>query len=255
MKYEVAIPSYRRPQTVVEKTLTELRRLEVPKDCIRIFVADDAEAEEYDRSVPRDWYKELVVGVKGMAAIRNFIQTWYPEGTPLLYVDDDIRSVLFYRSKKATEPGTPEEFERMVVGGFRQTRSLGFKLWGIMAGKNPFWMSETPSTNLKFICGDLYGIWVTHDLEKYGVNVDDKEDYERSIKYFLADGGVFRWNHVACETAFYLEPGGMQEDRTLETIRQGAEYIVSKYPGLARMNPHRKGPRAEIRLVPPRKRR
>ena len=47
----------------------------------------------------------------------------------------------------------------------------------------------------------------------------------------------------------------MQEDRTLETIRQGAEYIVSKYPGLARMNPHRKGPRAEIRLVPPRKRR
>ena len=44
--------------------------------------------------------------------------------------------------------------------------------------------------------------------------IDDKEDYERSIKYYLKDGGVLRFNNVTCRTNCRKEPGGMQVERT-----------------------------------------
>ena len=35
--------------------------------------------------------------------------------------------------------------------------------------------------------------------------IDDKEDYERSIKYYLKDNGVLRFNNVTCRTNCYKE--------------------------------------------------
>ena len=37
-----------------------------------------------------------------------------------------------------------------------------------------------------------------------------KEDFEKSIQYYLADGGVTRFNYVAPKTKYYSEDGGIQ---------------------------------------------
>ena len=32
--------------------------------------------------------------------------------------------------------------------------------------------------------------------------ISDKEDYERTIKYYLADGGVIRYNNIICSRCY-----------------------------------------------------
>ena len=259
MKYEVAIPSYRRPEAVRKKTLKFLRDMEVPKDRIRVFVANDQEAETYRASGVEDDCSELVVGVKGQAAVRNFIQTWYPEGTPLLYVDDDLHGILRYRSNWKTKGEarfsylSPSEFRHLVSQGFDATRATGLRLWGVHSTRNPMFMADKPSTTLKHIPGGFYGIRVSHDLEKYGGEFDERNDYERTLKYFVADGGVFRWNHVTMDTVVYSGAGGLQGLRTPESSHYYAQLLVQRFPGLAQINSKRTtADRAEIRLVHPR---
>ena len=60
--------------------------------------------------------------------------------------------------------------------------------------------------------------------------LDDKEDYERSIKYYLKDGGLVRFNNVCARTNCYQEPGGMQVERTKQRIHDSAVLFMSKIP-------------------------
>ena len=78
--------------------------------------------------------------------------------------------------------------------------------------------------------------------------IDDKEDYERSIKYYLKDGGVLRFTNVTCRTRCYKEPGGMQINRTKNRIHDSAVYLTQKYPLLCTLNTKKKSGYTEIRL-------
>tara|TARA_Y100000389_G_C17286257_1_gene425608 strand:- start:415 stop:825 length:411 start_codon:yes stop_codon:yes gene_type:complete len=78
--------------------------------------------------------------------------------------------------------------------------------------------------------------------------IDDKEDYERSIKYFLKDGGLLRFNNVTCYTKCYKEPGGMQVERTHKRIHDSAVYLTKQYPNLCTLNTGKKSGYTEIRL-------
>ena len=40
--------------------------------------------------------------------------------------------------------------------------------------------------------------------------IHEGEDFERSIRYYIADGGVTRFNYVAPKTKYYSEKGGIQ---------------------------------------------
>ena len=78
--------------------------------------------------------------------------------------------------------------------------------------------------------------------------IDDKEDYERSIKYYLKDNGVLRFNNVTCRTNCYKEPGGMQVERTKKRIHDSAVYLTKKYPNLCTLNTGKKSGFTEVRL-------
>ena len=78
--------------------------------------------------------------------------------------------------------------------------------------------------------------------------IDDKEDYERSIKYYLKDGGLLRFNNITCYTKCYKEPGGMQVERTHKRIHDSAVYLTKQYPNLCTLNTSKKSGYTEIRL-------
>ena len=78
--------------------------------------------------------------------------------------------------------------------------------------------------------------------------IGDKEDYERTIKYYLGDGGVLRYNNVSCNTKCYKEPGGIQATRKKEDSRRNAHYLMNKYPDLVKINNNRNSGFVEIRL-------
>ena len=119
-------------------------------------------------------------------------------------------------------------------------------IWGIYPVRNPFFMKNTVTTDLKFIIGALYGFIVrkTPDIEPSLLS-EGKEDYEQSILYYKKDGGVLRFNHITIKTKF-LAKGGLGSDR-FEINKKAADYLKLTYPELVNIF-HRKNGMTEIKL-------
>lgn len=246
-EYQIAIPSYRRSKILRERTLAYLERTNVDPSRIKIFVADKHELEDYRRELEGKPY-EIVVGIKGMAHIRNFIQTYYPEGTNLLQLDDDIKKLLEKISDK--EAREIYDLETLIQQGFDACRRAGTKLWGIYPVKNPYFMKHGTTFDLKYIEGSFIGTVVDHDPDLF-VDLSGKEDWQRSILYFRRFGSVVRFNGYSMDADFRGLPGGCTEadGRTLETQKAECESLVRRYPGYCVINTARtKTP--EIRLTP-----
>ena len=113
--------------------------------------------------------------------------------------------------------------------------------------RNNNYIENTPiSTDLKFLIGFLTGVINNKKAEKR--TISDKEDYERTIKYYLKDKGVLRFNNVSCYTRCYKVPGGIQTDRKKEVSDRNANILIKKYPNLVSVNNGRNSPFVEIRL-------
>lgn len=250
----IAIPSYQRPGICQEKTLGTLRRLGVPPEFITIFVADEEQGELYYRTVDRGLYDELVVAAPGMGAVRRFIQMYYPDGRHVLNIDDDIGD--FYRkvSDKQYLPLTPHEFETMVRLGFYSCRATDSRLWGIYPVLNALFMRPRVRVGLVYIVGAFWGV-INSRSQELSVTLDDKEDFERTLKFFQADGNVVRLEAYSLKTSYYSTPGGMQVTRTPERIDESARILADRYPMLCKLNLKKKSGRTEVRLIDPKRKR
>ena len=58
-----------------------------------------------------------------------------------------------------------------------------------------------------------------------------KEDVERTIKYFIQDGVVVRFNKIGFTTKYYGKSGGLGTfDERLSPMRQASELLEETYP-------------------------
>lgn len=247
VSYIIAIPSYKRAETLREKTLKLLESYNVPKEKIHVFVANEEEKKTYQATLDPDTYGKLIVAEPGMAAVRNFITGYFPVGTPIVNIDDDIKGFLQFAPGAKRNEKPLADFEKMVQKGFALSKETGFRLWGIYAVPNGFFMKENHTTDLKYVIGAFWGI-INPGLDVLKVTIDDKEDYLRSILMYLADGGIVRLNNYAPQTAYYKEPGGMQEERTKNRVTKSAEALHAAYPDLTSLNATKKSGFLELRL-------
>lgn len=243
--YVIAIPSYKRSKTVKEKTLSTLTRLGVNPDKVTVFVGDAEQLVEYTEVLADTPYKNIVVGVPGMGAIRNFIQTYYPEGTYILNLDDDLIEIQFRQDEKNLVPIT--NLDEIAKAGFEACEETGAHLWGIYAASNPFFMKDRVAKGLYYIIGSMWGCINRHG-DKYNVSLDDKEDYERSIKYYHEDGVVCRLDYITVKSNYYKEPGGMQVTRTTDRIEQSARILAERWPDYCKMYFRETTGHAELKL-------
>lgn len=240
----IAIPSYRRAHTLKSKTLAWLDSLGIEPQRIDVFVASHEEAEEYMRVLNAGSYGRIIVGEKGMGAIRRFIAQFYAPGTKILNVDDDIKRVVVRLDEKRLVD--LHNLDDEVQSAFDLCDQTGLRLWGVYPVKNPYFMKAATTFDLRYINGTLWGSYAGD--ASLQVTLDDKEDFERTIRSYLAHGGVVRLNYLACDTNFYGEPGGMQEDRSPDTIAAGARDLVKLYPSLCSLNVSKKSEHVEVRL-------
>lgn len=245
--YVIAIPSYKRAETLREKTLEVLQEFKVPASRIYVFVANAEEKKLYEQTLEKGTYGHLIVGVPGMAAIRNFITSYFPVGTPILNIDDDIKGFIQYSPSARRHESPLRDFDGFVRQAFAEAKQLGFRLWGIYPVANGFFMKPGHTTDLKYIIGAFWGI-INPGPAVLKMTIDDKEDYLRSIVMYLADGGVLRYNNVAPKTAYYKEPGGMQEERTKQRVTKSAIALHKAYPDLTSLNDTKKSGFLELRL-------
>jgi len=234
MDYRIAIPTFKRSDTIAKKTIAYLQRTDVDLDLVDVFISDQNEYEEYKKKIDVN----IIKGKIGCGGNRNFITRYYKENQKILFMDDDIKTLSrFVNKKKLAEIN---DLNSMIKENFKISLSRNNNLWGVYPVHNPFFMKTNISFGLKYIIGCFYGVVNNHKQHAF-VDLEDKEDFERTLKYFLNDNGVTRFNYIAPSTVYYKEAGGMQETRTKERVKTSALILAKKYPKLCKVFISKKG--------------
>jgi len=233
MKYSIAIPSYKRAETVKNKTLSLLEKYEVDPKNVTVFVANEEEHEAYSKSLKNSPYRNnLVIGIRGMGAIRNFIRKYYKEGEYIVNLDDDLSSI---ERKSIQNEKKLEQIENihkeLIEPMYHLMIENKNKLCGVYAASNPFFMNYKPKIGLYYCIGSCWGSINDHSEERM-VQLDDKEDFERTLQHYVLDGSVCRLDNITVISKYYTEDGGMQVERTVERIDRSADDLVRRFPDL-----------------------
>ena len=203
MDYKIAIPSLGRSKLIIEQTFLTLARYGIIPSKITVFVVED-EFDEYRKIVPENI--NVVVGVRGIIQQRNFIHNYYDEGTHLICIDDDITDI-------DLSLGNCIDLNTFFLLAFDDLIEHDAFLFGVYPVWNSFFRknSKEPLSNgLSFIIGSLYGIRVRHDADlETTVSHGEKEDAERTLRYYIKDGCVLRYNKIGIKTKFFSNSGGM----------------------------------------------
>jgi hypothetical protein len=242
--YIIAIPSYNRYDVISNKTLKTLHEGNVSKNKIFIFVANKEQYKLYEENVDKNLYHKIVIGKLGITNQRIFISKYFPIGQYIVSLDDDIEEVSKLRGTDKLV--RIKDLNQFFIDAYKLLKESGLYIWGIYPVRNPFFMKNKISYDLKFIIGMMYGYINRHDKNLYpSTSIETREDYEMSVLYYKMDGGVLRFNNINPKTKFNAE-GGVGKDR-LERNKKSAEYLVSKYPDIFSLK-YRKNGMPEVRM-------
>lgn len=235
----IAIPTYQRYNELNLKTLNTLKRFNISSKKIFIFVANDNEKMEYEKYISPDDYNEIVVGVLGITAQRNFITQYFPDGLYIISMDDDIESIMNMGIEI-------NDFNELIQSNYHLMDSHNCDTWGIYPVNNVFFMKSQKefTYSFKFIIGCLYG-FINNKNYVLSNECQCKEDYERSFLSYINRGAIMRCNHISVKTKFYAV-GGLGKDRDIINVK-AVEYLVNTYP-LYFARKYRKNGREEIRV-------
>lgn len=245
--YVVAIPSYNRCDIITHKTLKTLQDGGVPSKCVYIFVANKLEEKLYLNAVPKELYGKIVVGKKGITHQRRFIVKYFSENQYIVSVDDDIEGLFIKKSDTLLKKIV--DLNKFFNRAFECLKKEKLYIWGVYPIKNPFFMQDTVTTNLKFIIGTIYGFINRHTKNiQPSLNIAEKEDYEQSIKYFIKDGGVLRYNNITFQSKKHSKGGLGETSGRLEANKFAADYISKTYPDYVKIF-HRSNGMTELRMA------
>ena len=253
MTYQVAIPTFRRPEGLARMTLRTLHDGGVRlASQVTVWLSDPGEQADYERAIEAEGLPIPVFrpGQPGLVPNRVAIHRAYPEGTFLVQMDDDVRKLVAKAGDKTADVAASAVIGAMQTA-VERTR-LG--LVGIYPVPNGFFMRHEITTDLRLVVGSMWACRNTHDPSLIDLEFgDDKEDHERTIRWYEAEGGVARLSNVAPVTRFYKEPGGLQETRTAERVQQAVDAMCARWPHFVRPKASRKGtqmPEMELKLRP-----
>ena len=171
---KIAIPSYGRPQQIIDKTLSFLNKHNINKKDIYIFVVDE-EKGIYTDSINDDDYN-IIIGLHGIAAQRSYINSYFEEDELILSLDDDINDVMFLDRGVLT----PIEDLMFLLDSMVETMgSTGLNLCGIYPVQNAYFMRDKVTTQLRFCIGQFLLYYNKKDV--FSSECDGKEDYEMSL--------------------------------------------------------------------------
>ena len=217
----IAIPSYLRHQMISKKTLRFLREVDYPKELITIFVASYQELQIYESQISSNLYGQIIIGVLGLKEQRNFISNYYPDGEIICQMDDDVdRIVCPYLS-----------FQQILQKAYIELTMNTCGLWGILPKDDTRCFSDSVTTHLTHILGSFF---ICRNHRDIILTTNEKEDYERSIVYFLRYGSVRRYKGAGVRTRYGINEGGLQQPGRVIRMYNEAEYLSKKYPTLCK---------------------
>jgi hypothetical protein len=226
---KICIASYQRHETINQKSIKVLMNGGYQPNEIDLFVANEEEFHKYKSVVPEGI--NIIIAVKGLKAVREFIFDYYDQGEKVLSLDDDIEMIRKY--DESTGKLVPvDDLKSLVKLGFDECLKHSLKLWGLYCVQgNPFFMNKFPmiTYDYKFIIGNFFGF--INDKQMNVLNVTNIDDFERSIRSYQLFGGSVRLNHYAAKTNFKNNKGGAQSDPNRQTkIYDDMNLLLELYP-------------------------
>ena len=217
----IAIASHGRADRIESWTLGFLDRMGIERRHVTIFVAED-QLEDY-RQLDGVNVKP---GRLGLAANRNHLVSYFPKGTRVLSLDDDLLGVLI-RDADNLKAITPDEFRSMVREGFGLLEPWRAAMWGISPVHNDRWRGPALQVGAPGVEGPLFGFVsgrgdLTVPLEtRY-------EDTERVCRLFEAGWNVARLNDYVHEQSTASAGGRADRNGGCGDVRR----LERDYPAL-----------------------
>jgi hypothetical protein len=250
--WKVVVPSYNRVEGFKTKTLSTLKYHKIEPKRIYLFVANEEQKTLYESDPDiKNGVGHIIVGIKGLVNVRNFIFEYFDIGTKLVSFDDDVRGFVRLDGKKLRNL-RPTEFSELVNYAFNECERSGARFWGDYPVPNAFYMENSVSYDLKFIIGSFWGCINPGKAVHIEFGNGEKEDYQRAIQFWELDGKIVRLNFLAHKTATYNESGGLQSDGVATRLAREKETVakmLEKWPQYLRANPRRKGPFPEVLFI------
>jgi hypothetical protein len=197
---------------------------------IHVYVANQEEYEKYKVSLNASMYHRLEIGVLGLVPQREWICQQFPEGKPIVFMDDDIASV------DLSLMAHPVSLHVFLQQAFKTTASLHASIWSVYPVFNPYFRKERKevTTGLAYMIGAFYGIF--HRKNKnlrvtLCAKTGQKEDVERTLRYFIEDGLVVRFNRVGFVTKYYGKEGGLGTfEARLKPMLEASRELKKHFP-------------------------
>lgn len=238
--YIICIPSYKRAKICNDQTLTLLKSIGVSKDLVKVFIVEE-EKEEYERTLNPELYGELVIGALGLVPQRQFITDYFPEGQHIVSLDDDITGL----DLSMTDFKSADEF---FINAFETCSKEKAFLWSVYPVFNPFFRKSRQeiTTSISVAIGAFYG-YINRPLDDFLKRPlclsGNKEDVERSIRYYLKDGKIVRFNRVGFNTKYYGKDGGglgIFQER-IEDMKTESIALNTAFPDITRIKIRKNG--------------
>ena len=230
--YVICIPSYKRANFCNEKTLATLHKHNINPSCIYVYVANKEDYDIYKETLDPKLYNKLVIGKKGLVPQRQFIMEHWPQDKNIVFFDDDVESIDLSLSPRFKG----HNLDYFIKEAFKECEQHNSYIWGVYAVLNPFFRKarKEMTTELNYIVGAFYGIINRPNLKSIQLTITkengQKEDVERTIKYFIEDGIVLRFNKIGFTTKYYGKEGGLgQFEERLKPMKEACKRLENKY--------------------------
>jgi hypothetical protein len=160
----------------------------------------------------------------------------WPNHKHIVFFDDDIEKIDLSLSPEFKK----HNLDYFIKYAFTECIKQKSYIWGVYAVFNPFFRGarKEQTTDLNYIVGAFYGIINRPSSTKEGKAIQltitkengQKEDVERTLKYFLHDGIVLRFNKVGFITKYYGKEGGLGrfEDR-IKPMMEASNKLKKEY--------------------------
>ena len=230
--YIIAIPSYKRANFCNTKTLTTLADNKINPKLIYIYVASKEEFNEYKSILNPNYYNKIIIGKKGLVPQRQFIMNNWSFNQKIVFFDDDVESI----DLSLTKLPISNNLNKFINYAFECCIKHKSYIWGVYPVFNPFFREKRQemTTNLNYIVGAFYGIISRPKLKSIQLIITNengqKEDVERSLKYFINDGIVLRFNRIGFTTKYYGKEGGLGRfEERLKPMLNACKELERKY--------------------------
>ena len=218
----IAIASYKRHLIIGSKTLRFLNAQGYPPDKILIFVADEQEKKLYSDSICNNLYGEIIVGQLGLKEQRNFITDYMDDDEIYISIDDDVDGIKLM-------PGWT--FMDLVRDATESIQSRRTGLYGVFPNDDGRRFQDRTTTYLSHILGAFF---ICRNHRDIRISYSEKEDYERSMLYFLRYGVIYRNGRGGVQTRYQKTPGGLQTTNRRPAAEEATQYLADRYPILCR---------------------